>query len=427
MKAAPRLSLIFLLGVGALTLSACNVANSYHVPPMAASGGRVACSSALGHYAIPRAFVHVRIGQTNKGENGIVTANGNPPVVEVVRHPDPAFIYCLNYDASPTADDQINIIKAPDPSGAKTSFLGAITINATDQTSYILQALIEAARIVATGRALKEGDSVKTLADFEYDPFDQTESAEINRRLSALGFCLILDGYTYSEEVSPDQYCSMPSRFRKGSSAYAIAYAEYEDPSSISYQTGIFYKPRLPYRLSIYQKGGRGAWLLQTMMTINLENISPVFALDVERTFFAGRRTYFEFDQGALTKACVAKGSELLGFVDVPLAIAKDIVAVPSQIVQFRVTQLGSEKSLVDAQDALLKVQQQHLAILTNPASSATVGSPNVTPVSPVSIAPTFPAGLAEAQSITTNQTLTDFTAGVCAQPGSDNSQASGN
>jgi hypothetical protein len=420
---------LLVLLTAAIGLAGCNVVDSTRIsqPDMINSGA--ACNSELGFYALPRAYIRVRVGKNSDGTGKLelVTTDGNPPVVTTTLHPDPAFVYCLSYRSSPFADDSIDVVKAPSPVAAanvapspaagvtattaaptvtaatslpmsppKTPFLGAVTVNATDQTAYILEALIRAATLAISGRTLTQSSS-EILVDLEYDPFNPGGSAEVNRRLRELGFCLVLDGYTYSAPVSPETYCSDPFKYAGTHSAYADAYARYEDPAGRTPQPGIFYKPRLPYELSVYHKvdprGPTSRWRLENMVSVSLENISPVLSLGVDRSYFAGRRTYFSFTNGALATACLAKGSEILGFADVPLAIAKSIVQVPSQIVMLRINQDSNENNLVMAQNTLLAFQQQQLALLSNPRAKS-----SSTPAVPSAGAYTAPGDINVAQ-----------------------------
>lgn len=273
-------ALLLLCSLGASFLaSGCNVADSSRMTYVDVVSAPAGCNSELGFYALPKAYLHVRVGKNAANALDFVATKDATVPVEVNLHPDPAFVYCLNFRSSPLSDDKVDIVKAPSggtDQSLKTPFLAAVTVNATDQTSYIVQALIRAATVAIGGRTFVGTATTEIFADVEYDPFDQRESSEVNERLSKLGYCLILDGYTYSGSAQPEQYCSVPKRFAGGSSAYAKAYALYEGPTGEPPVGGIFYKPRMPYRLSIYRKsdpGGPDRWLLAYTTTVNLENI----------------------------------------------------------------------------------------------------------------------------------------------------------
>jgi hypothetical protein len=415
-----RAAVLSLLNCVALALGGCGVAGSKLVGPADPFNGRPACDSDLGYYSLPKGYLHVYAPAAGDASSA---SNFN---IDPVRHPDPAFNYCIAYFASPLADDSIQVFKGAwkDPNAVNTlpttapaaaptattggtavtigwqtsPYLGVVAVNATDQASYIVRALIRAVTTAMGLRTLVEASASRLAVDLEFDPFDRRESSEANLALRARGYCVVLDGITNPAGVSPEAYCRDPGRYR---APRDDAYDRYETPSERPPEPGVFYKPRAPYHVSTYRKsdpGGRGGWNLFRTQTVMLENQSPVLSLRVDRTYFAGRRTFLGFDQGDLATACVAKSSEILGFVDIPIEIANSLVALPAQILSLRVSQASGTDSIVQAQRQLLFFQEAQLAAMTEggaqtppdglkPISTTTLTPATVpTPIDPATI-----------------------------------------
>lgn len=385
-----------------LLLSGCAVTESTVIPvePKALAYGPL-CESTLGSYSLPRAFLRVRIGQADAATAPDIalfgTGNNVTPVM-VVLHPDAGLSFCLDHLASPLADEEITIQKAPLTSSAtnpKTPFLGAVMVNVTDRTTYIVEALLRASLAASTGSAdfFRAGRADFTadqiVADIEFDPFDQVETASANARLAKLGFCYVLENYTFGPRVTVGEYCSDPLKHSRVLTRIGEAYLKAEALPANPHTPGIVYRPRHPYRLFIYHKrnlGGVGPWDLVQSTTVNLENMSPVISLGITRGMFAGKRVNFLFEAGALATVCVAKTSELQGFVEIPFAISKAIVEVPASIVSVQIGRIGDQKKLIQAQQQLYEFQQAYLKNLAGQQAGppGSVPDPVATPgVSP--------------------------------------------
>lgn len=382
-------------------VAGCTVTDSVQIDPIAGGtrpGGTV-CASGLGSYALPRAYLHVVVGNVPDttpgkpaGAPDIVARSNEGLSVETIRHVDPSLVFCLDYLSSPLSHDKVTVKKAiekelpsfnpNDNIGSatwkpreKTAFLGAVTVNASDRTQYIIDTLLRSAFIIASGspsfnaRQIALNNAAKViLTDLEYDPFDPEETAAVNARLTKLGFCLVLEDYTFPRRsLSVEGYCDAPRRHQDPANRIVEAYMKVKSEKADAHLPGILYRPRVPYRLEIYRKKdprGRGRWQLVETLPVQLENLSPVLSLDIHRAVFAGRNANFVFDQGTLTNACISKGSELEGFVDIPLVISRSILQLPATIVAVRVDQIENQKKLVEAEGKLFQVQQAYLQAL---------------------------------------------------------------
>jgi hypothetical protein len=378
-----RGALAAVLLAGSSALVACSVAESYRIPAVATDLQQgTPCASKLGSYSLPRAHLRIQVGEVTGKKPGIVrlTSRSDMPV-KVVRHPDPALAFCLDHIDSYTADDKIDVVKWPlaaatgesaeELAARKGPFLGALTFNAKDQSVYIINSLVRSLFIFLSGKSdfAPRRSLIDTptsiLADLEFDPFNPNESASVNARLSKLGYCLLLEGYTFDmTRVSVDQYCNNPERY--GTAAPALVTKAYmrvaAEPVSPRLP-GVHYRPRYPYRLLTLERvDGTGQWNVSRMDTVELENMSPVMTLGVGRAVFAARSTYFLFDEGALLTACISKTSELEGFVKIPLEISRSIVELPAAIFSVRINQFEKAEELAKVQQQLYLAQQAQIA-----------------------------------------------------------------
>jgi hypothetical protein len=384
-----RVTVAAILLAGSAALAACTVVESYRIPAVASDPERgTPCASRLGSYSLPRGLLRVQVGTTAESKKpGIVKLDTVDVPVKVIRHPDPALTFCLDHVSSYTADDKIDVVKWPvtDTSvSTKGSILGAMTVNATDQSVYIINSLIRALFIFVSGdpnfttrRALITSP-VATLADLEYDPFNPTESASINARLSKLGYCLVLESYTFdTKRVGLDQYCNNPERYGQVPTMVTKAYMRVAAEPMNPKLPGIHYRPRYPYRLMIFYRSDRtGRWELDRMDTVELENMSPVMTLAVGRSTFAARSAYFLFEEGALKTACVSKGSELEGFVKIPLEISRAIVELPGAIFKIQIDQFSNLDALAKVEQQLFLAQKAQIAAALGGTYTAPPNSP---------------------------------------------------
>ena len=141
-------------------------------------------------------------------------------------------------------------------------------------------------------------------------------------------------------------------------------------------QSGVCYRPVIPYSVRVKPAGfvlpAQGlkpasvAWLPEGVQEIMmLPNRSPVVCLPIERGAFVTSKFKVTFAEGLLTEMSSDKPSEILGFMSIPLDIARAIVSVPGELLQVKVTNYGnvakaaeSEKKAFETLQALEKAQR---------------------------------------------------------------------
>lgn len=392
---APKLAV---LGLTVL-LAACSMAESLYLSPV----GSQSCVSQSGSYYLSKSYLTVRVDLKNDD-----AAANLPPVYElnsvaVSAQPDRTQLYCLDYRASPTANDTLIIQKSPE------NLLQKITSNAEDRSAEIAGNFIQAIfvgisqnpdfdrtlttrlRLVQRKPRISEGHVRLT-----FDPFNTPQLDLANETLRRTGFCLLLekgDDEDRTRQRDIDRYCDRPlgrdkrewkleestedfSAFvppeingpvgdgsgRQRARHAAVDHARHREHGEPIITQGILYRPRVGHTVALYVKanlGHPGGWSLRSRATLMMENVSPTIALGIDRAFFAKRKTTIEFDGGVLKDIEIEKGSELLGFSTIPLTIAQSIAALPANIIQVRIKDTNNRAELIAAQQALLEQKLQ--------------------------------------------------------------------
>lgn len=358
-------------------LAGCNATESRPVDFARVAQGHIACASPLGSYALPKTNLRAELKRTAAvKENNTIKAPATATLtITPVQRADRALQFCLDHISSAFAADTIKIAK----SGA---FLQSVFVNATDRTVQIVATLLRTAMIAATGNPLYGrslfGDVEGTLVDVEFDPFDRAETARANRILrqaaAEWGFCVYVP-YA-NPALAGEKYCENPDWTSPSGDKFARMYEAYSRSPIDPKTPGLLYRPRPTYPIVIYQKPpshgskskGAGAkvvadvWKIARIEHHPLENVSPVLSLGIERAVFSQRISSFVFNNGVLQTACVSKGSEIEGFVEIPLDISRALVALPAQIATVQFGRRDSEAKLAQAQALAINAQNAAIA-----------------------------------------------------------------
>lgn len=358
----------------ALTLPACAMTESAPINRMNLLG----CETDSGAYFLSKTLLEVevqRVDFVRPDGKTVVKSTTRVKHVQPKVHADRQQGYCLDYLSSPTSDEKIYIKKSPN------QLLSLVSTQSIDQSAFILKNFINAFfTALSTGgdfRAENLQERVETAFKAEYDPLDVEQSALINASLSKLGICLLLENRTFDPNVETiDQYCNNPGghgRLKRQPSHRSERVPVAEGAR------GILYRPRVPFNYYLFVKNrGTGKWRLRQTETIALENDSPVISVGVDRTFFANRRGALVFNEGVLKNVCIYKSSELLEFSTIPLTVANNIAALPTNVLQFKIDNSNNFRELASVEDQLIAAQREHLNVLQQGDDAAAAGKPNV-------------------------------------------------
>jgi hypothetical protein len=406
--------------VVAFAMSSCtSVTESTLIGLPSANGvSQLSCYSTLGSYYLPKSYISFQIDAVTYDTRRPDYALHDLATVVL---PHELQGICLDYLASSFADDSISVKKTNADTTTSQQLLQSVSSSAVDQTAIIIRTLIRAAFTLMSTSGFRAGGTAPTVtstervADLSFDPFDQHQTAVVNDTTRHFGFCFVLESFTFGR---PDRhrnaqtYCKDPLSFVRTPSEFAKRYADFDTAVIQPRAFGIMYKPRASYELSIYAKDdpdGPGPWLLRRTQRMDLENISPVISINIDRAVFTEKQISLVFTQGDLNQICIYKKSELAQVVQIPLEVVRSIVALPTQVLQVQYDQITQTNALVTAQNNILASQNKLIGLLTSPATAANPGAPAGPPAFPSSSASSVP-GTPASQANLAALTRTDAT-----------------
>ena len=363
---------IALVIIGAAMLAACSMTSS----TLMDTARHMSCTHDGGTYYLPRTMVKVVIH--DKSSNAAIKAatETGGMVMETVNayvDQDRRYQFCLDFLKKATSDDTLIV------SRNQKLLLGRISSSADDKSTDIIKDIIRTIFVGITGdpqfgnadRSALPGQLGDTKRlEFRFDPFDIDQTDLINNSLRRYGFCVFVKHSAFlARHPDINTYCDNPIGSGRRRIEKRILKISTDKDTDVppSFTQGVFYRARLPYDFVVMIKPNRqarGGWKLRGSKSVLFENASPVFSVGVNRTYFAERKTSLVFDQGTLRDVQIDKDSELVKFVEIPLAIAKSIAAVPTSILQVRIDDTNNRHKLIKAQLDLLTSHKEYLESL---------------------------------------------------------------
>jgi hypothetical protein len=357
----------------ALLLSACggHVVDTFPIGP----GDIAPCNTALGSYFLPKGLLNLTV-TANYGTTPPVITVTTPtaPASAITTVADRSQAFCLDYLSSPVSQDVVTVSR--DANG----LLQSINSNVEDRTPAIATALIQTAENLAIASARSTALPIDKL-DLTFDPFDWHDLILAKKALRRFALCLYVEGYSFPAEglstaqiyAAAHRWCSTDRPVQFEHPLYQFARSPV--PPELM-REGVLYRPNATYNIVILAKEDPGsrasAWLLYQTKRVEMPNASPVLSIGIDRAMFAKRITTVNFSNGTLTDVAVDKGSEAVGFVQIPLVAVQAIVAVPTQIIKIRLADTQSHAALIQAQGNLLNAVASYNAMV---AKGNTTGS----------------------------------------------------
>jgi hypothetical protein len=294
-----------------------------------------------GAYSLPMTLMTLTV---RLNDNGLIV---DKPQLDKV--PDKKMLFNLDYLPDITSDDTFKI--ELDGSG----FLKQVTVSADDKKGPIIEDVAATVITLMTGIPVPVKDSTRALIKGGI-ALQQTINPNSDEDLRKLNAKLL----KYGLEVKVDPF---------GTSPMVGVPPETNDTST---RTGIFYRPVLPYQVSILttkDKSGDGE--VFAAYVIYTENKSPLISVDISRSYFVKRETTLMFSTGILTSTEVKKPSEVLGLVRIPIDIATAIVGIPEKLIKFRIDQTSDQTTLLGNQQKLIEAQKSLLDAIAKAKTTA--------------------------------------------------------
>ncbi len=240
--------------------------------------------------------------------------------------PDPNCQFLLDYHAVSTADDDVKVTIGSD------GLLTKVDVTSEDKTAAIILKLVDIAKEAAKISILAEGGTI--VYDATFDPFDRWESARVKKDLRAFNCSYELLRISGNEQDLSKTVVNRETGFDR------IIH-------------GIAFRPVFSYNLHLRNDG-----IPTSLQTVLLPNQAQVMSLPVTRAAFVKKVTTLGFDHGILTDVHISKPSEVLGFLEIPLGIAKAIVSIPAELIQLKIDTTKSNTELLEAQKAGIEAQR---------------------------------------------------------------------
>lgn len=276
-------------------------------------------------YFLPTGRLRIQMGVNEKTQECEMKVNE-------VYLPDFSQSYLLEYSPSIFSDDTVTIAIS------KTGLLTKVETKTKDQTPTIITQLAEIARAALR---LPVAPSTRFLAkpcllDQTYDPFDDNEPNEILKLIQAID--------PNVSSVSVELYSPASSKNQSVNSSWLKV---------DSVQNGIVHRPLLPYKFTVKTKNKS----VEPSSVVYLPNRSPILRIDIFRAPFVENQYALTFTDGILTEIKWVKPSEALGFLAIPVNLARTIASIPNELLTVKVQDLNAQKGVLEAQKNLIDAQ----------------------------------------------------------------------
>jgi hypothetical protein len=101
----------------------------------------------------------------------------------------------------------------------------------------------------------------------------------------------------------------------------------------------------------------------QSFFTCMIPDTESLIKVPVRRAYFVKKQQLPKFNQGLLIENKISKPSEIEAFVSIPINIAKAIVSIPAQLLQFKIIRVRQEKEYEEALADLYKSKEANVEL----------------------------------------------------------------
>ncbi|WP_370193859.1 MULTISPECIES: hypothetical protein [Aurantimonas] len=377
-------------------LAGCSMVGSVSIdaiPGMVPAGP--GCNTTLGSYVLPKQVLAFTITESDAGASHQITR----PTLKTTADDPERFSFCLDHLENPLSDDRVIVqyaslgqVSKPDAGSGqsgdatqrkpiRTSFLETIAANGEDRSVIIVRKVIQAVFNILSQTGLRLRSTTlgprasNVVASHEVDPLDPGALAEVNAAVRRFGFCLMVEDLTFDRKAATvDEFCNRPQQIALSNPSPRMeVLARQTYFAGAKPTTGVFYRPKRPYGLYIFTKDdpeGPGPWRLSLIEEIELNNLSPVISVGVDRALFTDQRTALVFDAGTLKNVCIGRAGQLASLIDIPLDIIYGIVQLPGERLRVAANSAGVSQQLLETQNNLFQLQQAYIDYLANPDAS---------------------------------------------------------
>lgn len=320
----------------------------------------------LGIYALPQILHTVTVkfpactaadAKAGTCPNAELTLGDTPTIL-----PDPKYLYRLRSRMSAYSDATLVV----QTDGKQ--LLQSVSATAKDQSGAIaaqLAELIKAGARAAT--VFGELKMVQRIRAVTMDGIDQPAKADPHAYPEVtLTATLDFGAGGFAERTAFAKSLELPAqRFGRGTQVnLQVTPPEIVASQNASSSTqvgsndcniGVCYRPVLPYRIKLIgTMRGSVTWATSSVIAL-LPNDAPLLSIDLHTTKFVERKGTLTFANGVLTKVDIAKPSEALAAVTLPVTVLNTLASIPAELLTLRINLTTQEKSLLEGQAALAK------------------------------------------------------------------------
>lgn len=266
-------------------------------------------------------------------------------IKDTITEPDPRYLYRLDHLRDYLGEDKVTVTLTP------SGLLSKVDISAEDKSGEFVTKLAELAKesakafIAMAGAGVEQNGPQPFYFSVVIDPTDRDDMNRLQSQLDALG-CPIKVTIT---------------TVRQNSVSSIEAEDLTPDASLIKEHNGIYFRPALPHTLTFEPKDFKSYGFRKIENTIYLPNKAPVMFLDFKRVAFGKYTHVVEFENGLLKQVAFNVPSSALGFMTIPIEVAKAIASIPGEILQLKFNVVSKEKDLLDKQAELIETQKKRL------------------------------------------------------------------
>jgi hypothetical protein len=265
--------------------------------------------------------------------------------------PDTDAAFAIEYKASAFASDDLKFII-----GA-SGLLEGINLTAEDRIANILTQFTDAPKLILSGQQAAATATLSSVVETTSEGLAvTTETKEYTNTFYILTKELRNKAASRSWSINVDGTSEIKTTVDASFSLTFTAPGSQGSPFANMPGTGIdglLTRPLQTVMMNIFKDPGATIPDVQYQLVIPDE--SRIVAVPVKRSSFVKKTYGFKLTNGIFTENTINKPSEIEGFASIPVAVAKALVSIPAQLLQFKVENIKRQSALETEEQKLAK------------------------------------------------------------------------
>jgi hypothetical protein len=185
--------------------------------------------------------------------------------------------------------------------------------------------------------------TTKFSHEFTFDPSDTESIDEVNKKL-----CQLATAYRIVIKQVPAPSSKDPKATSKGGNPTA----DTEDLTD-----GLVYRSPVAYTIDLTKVMDEQVFPIKSSQVM-LPNKGPISVISMETGAFIATNYDIGFEDGLLTKLDTKRPSEVHSIVQVPLNLLREIIALPTDLIQLKLDYSTKDTSLLESQKKNVEAQE---------------------------------------------------------------------